>query len=153
VGIARWYNQIRGVAPDGTYLRAHDGVDLLVKLGSPVLAPFSGTVVDPAARWRPWDPSRYGKVVVIESTEPTSPGYAVILAHLSTVAVKVGDEVRRGEVVGKTGKTGNAAGTPPHLHLELRAPFMIRYAYAKVIRRLDAFDAGPSVRAADPNAR
>jgi murein DD-endopeptidase MepM/ murein hydrolase activator NlpD len=60
VGIARWYNQIRGVVPDGSYLRAHDGLDLLVKLGSPVLAPFSGTVVDPAARWRPWDPSRYG---------------------------------------------------------------------------------------------
>ncbi len=153
VGIARAYNQIRGVAPDGTWLRAHDGLDLLVKTGTPVLAPFSGTVIDPAKRWKPWDPSRYGKVVVIESTEPTSPGYRVILAHLSTVAVKVGDAVERGEVVGRTGKTGNAAGTAPHLHLEIRAPFLIRYGYAKVIRRLDVFDAEPSVRAADPRAR
>ena len=109
--------------------------------------------MDPAARWKPWDPSRYGKVVAIESDEPTSPGYVVILAHLSTQAVKVGAHVTRGQVVGKTGKTGNAAGTPPHLHLELRAPFRIRYGYAGVIRRLDVFDAEPSVRAADPRAR
>jgi murein DD-endopeptidase MepM/ murein hydrolase activator NlpD len=153
VGVARSYNQIRGVAPDGSYLRAHDGLDLLVKLKTPVLAPFAGRVIDPVQRWKPWDPSRYGKVVVIESTEPTSPGYTVILAHLSSVAVKVGDEVRRGQVVGRTGKTGNAAGTPPHLHVEIRAPFRIRYGYAGVIRRLDVFDAEPSIRAADPKAR
>jgi murein DD-endopeptidase MepM/ murein hydrolase activator NlpD len=153
VGVVRAYNQIRGIAPDGSYLRAHDGVDLLVKLGTPVLAPFSGRVIDPAKRWKPWDPSRYGRVIVIESTEPASAGYAVILAHLSSTRVKVGEAVERGQVVGKTGKTGNAAGTPPHLHLEIRAPFLIRYGYAKVIRRLDVFDAEPSLRAADPKAR
>jgi murein DD-endopeptidase MepM/ murein hydrolase activator NlpD len=152
-GPARPYEQIRGVAPDGTYLRAHGGLDLLVKLGTPVYAPFSGKVVDPAKRWKPWDPARYGKVVVIESTEPASPGYTVVLAHLSTTKVKIGDTVERGDLVGKTGKTGNAAGTPPHLHLELHAPFKIRYGYAHVIRRLDVFDAEPSVRTADPKAR
>jgi len=148
-GIARRYNQIRGIAPDGSYLRAHDGLDLLAKNGTPVLAPFSGTVVDPAARWKPWDPGRYGKVVVIESDEPTSPGYFVILAHLSRASVVIGDRVERGQLVGRTGQTGNAAGTKPHLHLELRAPFLIRYGYAGVIRRLDVFDAEPSIRAAD----
>jgi len=150
-GIARRYNQIRGIAPDGSYLRAHDGLDLLVKNGTPVLAPFSGTVVDPAARWKPWDPGRYGKVVVIESDEPTGPGYLVVLAHLSKASVAIGDRVERGQLVGRTGQTGNAAGTKPHLHLELRAPFLIRYGYAGVIRRLDVFDAEPSVRAADPH--
>jgi murein DD-endopeptidase MepM/ murein hydrolase activator NlpD len=149
-GPARPYEQIRGIAPDGSYLRAHGGLDILVKLGTPVYTPFSGTVIDPATRWKPWDPSRYGKVVVIESTEPTSPGYTVILAHLSTTKVKVGDTVERGQLVGKTGNTGNAAGTPPHLHVELHAPFKITYGYAHVKRRLDVFDAEPSVRAADP---
>lgn len=152
-GVTYPYEQIRGIAPDGSYLRAHDGLDLRVKLGTPVLATFSGTVIDPAKRWKPWDPGRYGKVVAIESDEPTSPGYVVLLAHLSTQAVKVGDHVERGHVVGRTGRTGNAAGTPPHLHLELRAPFRIRYGYAGVIRRLDVFDAEPSVRAADPRTR
>ena len=122
VGVVRPYELIRGVAPDGTLLRAHGGIDILVKVGTPVLAPWSGTVIDPASRWKPWDPSRYGKVVAIESDEPTSPGYVVILVHLSTQAVKVGDHVSRGQVVGKTGITGNAAGTAPHLHLEITRP-------------------------------
>jgi murein DD-endopeptidase MepM/ murein hydrolase activator NlpD len=152
VGVVRPYEQIRGIAPDGSYLRAHDGIDVLVKLGTPVYAPWSGTIIDPAKRWKPWDPSRYGKVVAIESDEATSPGYVVLLAHFSKQSVKVGDHVERGQLVGKTGNTGNAVGTKPHLHLEIRAPFLIRYGYAGVIRHLDVFDAEPSVRAADPRA-
>ncbi len=151
-GVARSYNQIRGIAADGSYLRAHDGFDILVKNGTPVLAPFSGTIVDAATRWKPWDPGRYGNVVVIESDEPTSPGYVAILAHLSKTSVAIGDHVERGQVVGRTGQTGNAVGTKPHLHMELRAPFLIRYGYAGVIRRLDVFDAEPSIRAADPRS-
>ncbi len=151
-GVARAYNQIRGVTAAGTYLRAHDGLDLEVSTGTFVLAPFGGVVVDPRPLWRPWDPARYGRVVVIRSEEPTSPGYLVILAHLSRQSVSVGDSVRRGQVVGRTGRTGNAAGTVPHLHIELRAPFLIRYGYAGVIRRLDVFDVEPSLRAADPHA-
>lgn len=149
-GTVRPYNLIRGVTPGGTLLRAHDGIDILVKVGTPVLAPFSGIVIDPATKWQPWDPARYGKVVVIASTESTSEGYMAMLVHLSTVKVKVGEAVTRGQVVGTTGKTGNAEATPAHLHFELRAPFTIRYGYGGVVRRLDVFDPLPSVLAADP---
>jgi len=152
VGVANAYNQIRRVTAAGTYLRAHDGLDLEVPTGTIVLAPFDGVVIDPRPLWRPWDPARYGRTIVIRSDEPTSPGYLVILAHLSRGSVSVGDRVRRGQVVGRTGRSGNAAGTVAHLHVELRAPFAIRYGYAGVIRRLDAFDAEPSLRAADPHA-
>lgn len=145
------YNLVRGVASDGTLLRAHDGQDLLVPVGTLVIAPLAGVVVDPAATWRPWDSARYGKVIAIRSTEPTSPGYTVILAHLSRQSVPIGAAVRRGQVVGRTGRTGNAAAALPHLHVEIRAPFAIRYGYGGVIRWLDAFDVGPSLRAADPN--
>jgi len=145
------YNHARSVAANGTLRRAHDGMDIAVALGTAVRAPFSGTVVNPATRWKPWDPARYGKIVVIVSDEPTSPGYSVILAHLSKVNVKVGQHVSRGQIVGKTGNTGNAAGTPPHLHLELRAPFLIRVKEAGTIRKIDAFDPYPSLAAADPH--
>jgi murein DD-endopeptidase MepM/ murein hydrolase activator NlpD len=150
LGVVRPYNQIRGVTANGTLLRAHDGVDVEVANGTPVLAPFSGVVVNPAALWKPWDPERYGNVVVVRSTEPTSRGYYALMAHLSRRAVRVGDRVVRGAVVGRTGQTGNAVGTEPHLHFELRAPFPIAYAYAGVRRSLDVFDPLPSLLEADP---
>jgi murein DD-endopeptidase MepM/ murein hydrolase activator NlpD len=151
-GVVHPYNQIRGVTAAGRQLRAHDGFDLGVAAGTLVVSPFDGVVVDPRDLWTPWDPARYGKVVVVRSSEPTSPGYAVMLAHLSRQSVAIGQVVRRGQVLGRTGRTGNAAGVAPHLHIELRAPFPIRYGYAGVIRRLDVFDIEPSLRAADQAA-
>jgi murein DD-endopeptidase MepM/ murein hydrolase activator NlpD len=149
VGTVYPYEEVRGRAPDGTLLRAHDGVDLLVKLGTPVLATFDGIVVDPATLWRPWDPGRYGTVVVIRSTESASPGYLSIAAHLSRRAAQVGDAVQRGQVVGWTGRTGNAAGTLPHLHFELRAPFRIAQTWGGIRRLIDVFDPLPSLLAAE----
>jgi murein DD-endopeptidase MepM/ murein hydrolase activator NlpD len=153
VGVAYAYNQIRGVAPNGTLLRAHDGVDLEVKIGTLVVAPFAGTVVDPAKIWNPWDPARYGKVVVIRSTEATSRGYYAILVHLSRQSVVIGQVVKRGQTVGRTGISGNAAETTPHLHFELRAPFKIEFHYAGLERFVDVFDPLPSLHAADPKRR
>ena len=153
LGIVYPYNQVRGVSLTGVLLRAHDGVDIRVKTGTPVLAPFSGVVIDPAKVWKPWDPARYGLVVAIRSTEPTSRGYAVILVHLSSRSVTIGRTVRRGQVVGRTGSSGNAAGTVPHLHVELRAPFRIEFHYGGVRRLLDVFDPLPSLLAADPHHR
>jgi murein DD-endopeptidase MepM/ murein hydrolase activator NlpD len=149
VGRVYPYEEVRGRAADGTLLRAHDGVDLLVKIGTPVLAAFDGIVVDPATIWRPWDPGRYGTVVVIRSTESSSPGYMAIAAHLSRRAVQLGDAVYRGQVIGWTGRTGNAAATLPHLHFELRAPFRIAQVWGGIRRLLDVFDPLPSLLVAE----
>jgi murein DD-endopeptidase MepM/ murein hydrolase activator NlpD len=151
VGPLEPFNMISGVSKTGALLRGHDGIDLQVPVGTPVLAPFSGTVIDPRKQWIPWDPARYGKVVAILSDEPTSIGYTVILVHLSSIGAPIGAHVNRGQVVGLTGITGDAAGTIPHLHLELRAPFLIRYKVHGVVRRVDAFDARPSLLAVDPH--
>ena len=153
VGPLEPFNMISGVSKSGALLRGHDGIDLQVAVGTPVLAPFSGTVIDPRKHWIPWDPARYGKVVAIQSDEPTSVGYTVILVHLSSIGAPIGVHVTRGQVVGLTGISGDAAGTIPHLHLELRAPFLIRYVVKGVVRRVDAFDAHPSLLAVDPRRR
>ncbi|HLY15430.1 MAG TPA: M23 family metallopeptidase [Candidatus Limnocylindrales bacterium] len=150
VGPLEPFNMISGVSKSGALLRGHDGIDLQVPVGTPVLAPFSGTVIDPRLHWKPWDPARYGKVVAIQSDEPTSVGYTVILVHLSLIGAPIGVHVSRGQVVGLTGITGDAAGTIPHLHLELRAPFLIRYVVKGVVRRVDSFDPKPSLLAVDP---
>ncbi|MBA3778314.1 MAG: M23 family metallopeptidase [Chloroflexi bacterium] len=149
-GVARHYNHVRGVLGDGSLERAHDGIDLYVERGTPVRSVFEGIVINPARRWRPWDPARYGRTVVVISTEPTSRGYTALMVHLSRVDVRHGDRVRRGQVVGRTGDTGNAEGVPIHLHFELRAPFELRLREAGRIRHVDAFDPYPSLRAADP---
>jgi murein DD-endopeptidase MepM/ murein hydrolase activator NlpD len=150
-GVTRRYNHARGASASGRLLRAHDGLDLRAKRGTRVHAGFSGTVIDPATRWKPWDPERYGKVVVIVSDEPTSPGYVAIYAHLASTRVKVGDRVERGQWIGRVGNTGNASAEPPQLHFELRAPFRIPVREGGRDRRIDAFDPYPSLLAADPN--
>jgi murein DD-endopeptidase MepM/ murein hydrolase activator NlpD len=137
----------------GALRRAHDGVDIYVALGTPVLSPFDGVVIDPATRWKPWIRARYGITAVIASAEPGSRGYVAILAHLSVTTVRPGDRVQRGQVLGRTGRTGNAEATRPHLHFELRAPFRLRVKAGTLVRRVDAFDPYPSLVAADPRRR
>ena len=146
------YNHVRGVNDDGTLKRAHDGVDLYIPVGTRILSPFDGIVVDPRARWTPWRPQRYGLVVVVMSTEPTSFGYYALHAHLSKLDVSIGQRVKRGQVLGRNGRTGNAEESIPHLHFELRAPFWLRLREAGRSRRIDAFDPYPSLRVADPRS-
>jgi murein DD-endopeptidase MepM/ murein hydrolase activator NlpD len=153
VGAPLPYQSVRGVGKQGQLLRAHDGIDIQVRIGTPVLAAFSGVVIDPATKWRPWAPALYGYVVVIRSTESTSPGYYAINAHLAKLAVAIGETVTRGQIIGLTGITGDAAGTIPHLHFELRAPFFIDQTWGGVFRRLDVFDPLPSLRNAAPRVR
>jgi peptidoglycan LD-endopeptidase LytH len=147
------FNTVQGRKPDGSLQRAHDGVDIYVEFGTPVLAPFNGRIIDPATRWKPWDRERYGKTVAIISNERTSKGYAALLVHMDTLSVRPGDRVRRGDVVGRIGDSGNAEGGAVHLHFELRAPFVISTTRGGVTRRLDVFDPYPSLYRADPNHR
>lgn len=135
----------------GELLRLHDGTDIYARTGEPVLAPFSGRVIDPATRWTPWRPKRYGTAVVIVSDEPSSAGYATLLVHLERAWVNIGQRVTRGEIIGVLGQTGNAESVRPHLHFELRAPFLLDWTPLDEERRVDAFNPYPSLARADPN--
>ena len=136
----------------GTLVRLHDGIDIYAELGEPVVAPFSGTVVDPEPRWQPWVPSRYGQTVVIVSDEPSTAGYVALLAHMDRVWVDIGQPVARGQVVGTVGRSGNAEAQSirPHLHFELRAPFLLDWTQLGHEHVVDAFNPYHSLVAADP---
>ncbi len=95
------------VHPVTGQVRFHQGTDLAAPEGTPVVASFSGRVE--IAGWL----GGYGLIVVISHGDTHETRYA----HLSEVLVKVGQEVKQGNVIGLVGSTGLATG--PHLHFEI----------------------------------
>ena len=85
----------------------HRGVDIAAAQGTPVAAIHDGKVVSAG------ETGSYGLCVVIEDNQ----GYQSRYAHCSTLSVSTGQEVRRGDVIGAVGSTGDSTG--PHLHLEV----------------------------------
>jgi murein DD-endopeptidase MepM/ murein hydrolase activator NlpD len=90
------------------YTRAHNGVDYAAPTGAPVISVASGVVT--FAGWT----NGGGRTVKIRH----SSGYESEYLHLSAVAVRHGQRVGQGELVGRVGATGLATG--PHLHYGLR---------------------------------
>lgn len=86
----------------------HQGIDIAVSSGTSVEATRGGTVT--AAGWQ----SGYGYVVYIDHGGGISSRYG----HLSRILVRVGQTVSQGEVIARSGNTGNSTG--PHLHFEIR---------------------------------
>jgi murein DD-endopeptidase MepM/ murein hydrolase activator NlpD len=88
----------------------HNGLDAPAKIGTPVYAMASGTVVT-VADWG----SNGGKAVVIEHL----PGLKTRYLHLDRFAVQVGNHVSSGQLIGYSGATGIAASAA-HLHFDIR---------------------------------
>ncbi|HET9031761.1 MAG TPA: M23 family metallopeptidase [Dokdonella sp.] len=86
----------------------HSGRDYPVNVGSAVKAVADGTVVLAA------DHFYAGNSVYVDHGD----GLVSMNFHLDSIAVKAGDEVKRGQTLGTVGSTGRATG--PHLHIGLR---------------------------------
>jgi murein DD-endopeptidase MepM/ murein hydrolase activator NlpD len=89
-------------------LRAHSGVDLAAPYGSPIVATADGVIG--TAGWS----GGYGLLVAISHGGGVQTRYG----HLSRLNVAAGQEVRRGDVIGFVGSTGESTG--PHVHYEVR---------------------------------
>lgn len=88
----------------------HGAVDFGVSVGTPVYASADGIVV--TSTWGGSD--SYGYYVKIKHYN----GYYTLYAHASSLVVKVGQEVKQGDLIMYSGNTGNSTG--PHLHFEVR---------------------------------
>lgn len=93
--------------------RKHLGVDIFKPEGTPIHAIAGGTVV------QGFDNSLGGKVVRIQGDDGRYYYYAHLKDHTMD-HLKVGQHVNAGQVIGGVGHTGDAAGTPNHLHLQVR---------------------------------
>jgi murein DD-endopeptidase MepM/ murein hydrolase activator NlpD len=92
--------------------RTHEGIDIFAARETPAVAAEDGWITGATTNrlggnvvWL-WAPSRR---------------VALYYAHLHRQAVSRGQRVKRGDVVGYVGTTGNARGTPPHLHFGIYA--------------------------------
>jgi len=116
--------------------RAHQGIDLQANKGEMVLAVADGTIVGVNMGL-----DGYGYTVTHQFEHEDKTLFA-FYAHLSLVAVKVGEKVSVGSWIGKTGSTGNAKGMDTiakggHLHFEIRTKQVCGLGTAN---RLDPLD-------------
>lgn len=98
--------------PIPTAASFHHGIDFAAKRGTPVVAPAAGTVLESTALYQ--GQAKFGNVVVIDHGQ----GLVSMYAHLDQRAVRPGQAIAAGEVIGKSGNTGKTSG--PHLHWEVQ---------------------------------
>jgi len=100
-----------GFSLKGEDQKAHSGVDIKAKRGSPVRAAGDGVVTDATSRYR--GKTGWGNVVVIDHGH----GLVTRYAHLDSYKVRKGDKVAAGDQIGAVGSTGRSSR--PHLHFEV----------------------------------
>lgn len=89
------------------FSKYHNGVDISCKLGTWVGACASGVVI--AAGWG----GAVGKYIKIDHQN----GYQTVYGHLNQIFVHTGQNVKRGQLIGRSGATGRVTG--PHLHFTI----------------------------------
>jgi hypothetical protein len=99
-----YYSQVSG----GALSKGHEGVDWGTPVGTPILAPFDGIIRRDVDDFKS---GAYGNFIVVEDPIQKC---AVWFCHLSENEVSVGQNVKKGDFLGKTGNSGNS--TAPHLH-------------------------------------
>ncbi len=88
--------------------KMHYGIDFSAPIGTPIYATADGKIKDVSVSFR-----GYGKEIEIDHGF----GFQTRYAHMHEFAVKKGDKVKRGELIGYVGNTG--LSTAPHLHYEV----------------------------------
>lgn len=95
-------------SPFSGRLKMHEGIDIAARTGTPIYAAADGIVSQSETA------EGYGKLVSIDHGY----GYKTYYAHNSKLMVRVGQRVKRGDLIAAVGNTGSSTGS--HLHYEVR---------------------------------
>jgi murein DD-endopeptidase MepM/ murein hydrolase activator NlpD len=95
-----------GPTPNGLQ---NDGINVAVPEGTPIKAAEDGVVAYAGNELK-----GYGNLVLVRHSN----GFVTAYAHASDITVKRGEVIKRGQVIGHSGESGNV--TSPQLHFEIR---------------------------------
>jgi len=101
-------------SPFGRKQEFHDGLDIAAPYGTEIVASADGTVTFTGYK------SGYGRTVTINHGY----GFETSYCHLSAILVKTGQQVKKGQVIGKVGSSGRSTG--PHLHYIVKVNGQLR---------------------------
>lgn len=103
----------------------HNGVDFGATIGTPVFSAENGEVIAVGNQDNYCYHGAYGKFIVVEHEN----NLTTLYAHFSLQTAKVGDKIKRGDLLGYVGRTGYATG--PHLHFTVYASQTFRMGSSK----------------------
>lgn len=111
IGDLRRIGSFFGYRTDPFYkvTKMHQGIDFTASVGTPIYATGDGVVTEAE-----YNKGGYGNSIKVSHGY----GYETFYAHLSRIKARIGQKVKRGEVIGYVGNTGKS--TAPHLHYEIR---------------------------------
>ncbi len=113
----------------------HNGIDFGIPSGTSVLAAADGKVIAIGNNGK----YAYGRYIAVDHGN----GLVTMYGHLSSVTKKLGDKVKRGDTIAKSGNTGNSTG--PHLHFTVFSAKSFDVVPSKIVKSLKDIPVGATV--------
>lgn len=134
--LSQGYGKTRFARKSGFYKSGfHNGLDFGTPTGTSVMAAADGKVVAIGNNGR----YAYGRYIAIDHGN----GIATMYGHLSAYKVSRGESVKKGEVIAKSGNTGNSTG--PHLHFTVFSTKSFDIVASKIVSSLKDIPVGATV--------
>lgn len=136
VTVSQGYGKTSFAKKSGFYKSGfHNGVDFAAPSGTSVMAAADGKVIAIGNNGK----YAYGRYIAVDHGN----GLVTMYGHLSSVTKRLGDKVKRGDIIAKSGNTGNSTG--PHVHFTVFSAKSFDVVPSKIVKSLKAIPVGATV--------